>query len=96
MHPDQKTLDALNEPKPFQAYPKMLYHPDGRNIEVPNEEAEAALPSEWQQTPQDAIDLKAAREQIDRDRNAAAIASAVKDAADAEAEGNGKGKSKAK
>jgi hypothetical protein len=88
MHPDQKTLDALNAPKAFEEYPKMLYHPDGRQVTVASEAEEKALPSEWQQTPDDAAELKAARDKI-----GSTIKTAKEPTGD-DTEDKGKGKSK--
>jgi hypothetical protein len=64
MHPDQKTLDALNAPKAFQEYPKAMFHPDGRYQEVQSKSEEEAQESAWQLTLVDALELKAAREKI--------------------------------
>ena len=88
MHPDQKTLDALNAPKPFAEFPKMLYQPDGRQVTVASEEEEKALPSEWQQTPDDAAELKAARDKI------GATIKPAQEASGDDSEGKGKGKAK--
>lgn len=99
MHPDQKTLDELNTPKPFQEFPKMLHHPDGQTRTVNSAAEEDAAGSEWQPTPQDALDLKAAREQIAKKAQDKSIADALEakatqEAADAEKAGQGKGKGK--
>ena len=77
MHPDQKTLEELNRPKPFAEYPKMLHHPDGSNKTVNSEDEEKAAGDEWQQTPQDAIDLKNARDEIAKKANEKSIADAL-------------------
>lgn len=50
MHPDPKTLEALNTPKAFQEYPKAMFHPDGSYREVQSQAEEEALPIEWQPT----------------------------------------------
>lgn len=77
MHPDQKTLEELNRPKPYAEYPKMLHHPDGSNKTVNSEDEEKAAGDEWQRTPQDAIDLKAARDSIAKKAQEKAIADAL-------------------
>lgn len=77
MHPDQKTLEELNAPKPYAEYPKMLHHPDGSTRIVNGADEEKAAGDEWQQTPQDAIDLKAARDEIAKKAQEKAIADAL-------------------
>lgn len=64
-----RELTEKNRSMPHQEYPKMKYHPEGQpgvpdgqpaRI-VNNKDEEDALGDAWQATPQDAIDLKAAR-----------------------------------
>ena len=85
MHPDQKTLDALNAPKAYQEYPKMLHHPDGSTVTVENATEEAALSDDYQSAPTDAAGLKAIRDEQAKRAQAAEIAAAKKAAAEAEA-----------
>lgn len=102
MHPDQKTLEELNTPRSFQEFPKMLHHPDGHTKTVNSAAEEEAAGSEWQPTPQDALDLKTAREQIAKKAQDKAIADALqekaakeaKEAAAEEEAAKGKGKGK--
>lgn len=70
----------------------MLHHPDGRQAIVNSAEEEKSAGDEWQLTPQDAIDLKAARDKIAADAQAKAIADALADKAKEEGKGTGKAK----
>jgi hypothetical protein len=63
----------------FIEYPKMLYHPDGRQLTVTGKkEEEAALRGDWCPTPQDALDVKEERDEADRQRLAEQIAADAK------------------
>jgi hypothetical protein len=65
----ERELTEANRSAPHQEYPKMLYHPEGQPghpdgrppVTVNTKAEEDALGDEWQPTPQDAIDLFAAR-----------------------------------
>lgn len=64
-----RELTEKNRSMPYQEYPKMKYHPKGEPSVaggqpprvVNSKDEEDALGDAWQPTPQDAIDLKAAR-----------------------------------
>lgn len=65
----ERELTDKNRSMPHQEFPKMKYHPEGQPSVadgqpprvVNSKEEEDALGDAWQATPQDAIDLKAAR-----------------------------------
>jgi hypothetical protein len=65
----ERELTEKNRSMPRQEYPKMKYHPEGHPSvpdgqpprTVASKEEEDKLGDEWQDTPQDAIDLREAR-----------------------------------
>jgi hypothetical protein len=65
----ERDLTEANRNMAKQEFPKMLYHPEGQPgkpegrppVIVNSKEEQAALGDEWQESPQDAIDLFNAR-----------------------------------
>lgn len=70
---DKATEERVNKPVEFQEFPKMLYHPDGRQLTVNSDEEESKAGSDWHPTPQDAIDEKTRRDAADAKRAALAV-----------------------
>jgi len=78
-------LTEENARKPFEEFPKMLYHPDGSSLTVRSRKEQDAKGEEYFESPQEAIDEKAKRDKRDSEKFIAA--------ANAEAsEKTGKGK----
>ena len=78
-----KDLTEENARRPFQPFPKWLYHPDGRSQLVAGELEETALGADWLPSPQAALDEKAKRDKRESDAfiaksNAEAAAAAKK------------------
>jgi hypothetical protein len=84
---DKETEERINRPIPYQEFPKMLHHPDGRTVIVENERQASAAGGEWLPTPGDALKVKAERDAAEEKRLAAQIAKDVKDDAKDEAKG---------
>jgi hypothetical protein len=71
---DRETEERVNRPIPFQEFPKMKYHPDGRQQIVEDAQAESALGGEWAPNPTEAAKVRAERDAADEKRQAAQIA----------------------
>lgn len=71
---DKETEIRVNTPIPFQEFPKMKYHPDGRQQIVEDSAAESALGGEWAPNPTEAAKVRAQRDEADEKRQAAQIA----------------------
>lgn len=71
---DKETEERVNRPVPFAEFPKMLYHPDGRQQIVEDDKAQSALGGEWTPSPTEAAKVKAQRDAADEKRLAAQIA----------------------
>lgn len=66
----------------FIEYPKMLYHPDGRQATVTSPAEESELTGNgWCLKPAEALKIRAERDEADRKRELAAAAKAAKDKA---------------
>lgn len=75
-------LERLNKPIPFAEFPKMLYHPDGRQATVNSSKEESELTGNgWCLLPAEALKTRAERDEADRKRELAAAAKAAKDKA---------------
>lgn len=85
---DKETEERVNKPIPFQEFPKMLHHPDGRTA-IANDPAEekTLLRGDYCPTPDDALDVRAERDEAAAKRQAAQIAKASKDAEDSKDDG---------
>lgn len=70
-------LERLNKPIPFAEFPKMLYHPDGRQAIVNSsaEESEHAG-NGWCLLPAQALKVRAERDEADKKRDIGAARSA--------------------
>ncbi len=71
---DRETEERVNRPIPYQEFPKMKHHPDGRTAIVDDDKAESALGGEWMPNPTEAAKVKAQRDEADEKRQAAQIA----------------------
>lgn len=71
---DKETEIRVNTPIPYQEFPKMKYHPDGRTAIVEDEKAESVLGGEWMPNPTEAAKVKAERDDADAKKLAAQIA----------------------
>lgn len=71
---DKETEIRVNTPMPYQEFPKMKHHPDGRTAIVEDEKAESALGGEWAPNPTEAAKVKGERDAADEKRQAAQIA----------------------
>lgn len=60
-------LTQENARKPFEEFPKHLYHPDGRSILVKSAAEQTAAGGEWLERPQEALDEAARRDKRDSD-----------------------------
>lgn len=79
----------------FIEFPKMLYHPDGRQLTVTSRTDEQnALNSDFCPTPQAALDVKTKRDEDDRQRQALAVAQEANAKLLTDAGGAADGKSK--
>jgi hypothetical protein len=66
----------------FVEYPKMLYHPDGRQATVNSSREESELTGNgWCRLPAEALKIRAERDEADKKRDLAAAAKASKDKA---------------
>lgn len=75
---DKETEERINRPIPFQEFPKMLYHPDGRTAIVENDREASALGGEWMPTPDASLKVKSERDTAAEKREAAQIAQSAK------------------
>lgn len=71
---DKETEERVNKPVPFAEFPKMKFHPDGRNAIVNNDSEESSLGAEWLPSPTEALKVRAERDAADEKRLAAQIA----------------------
>lgn len=71
---DKETEERINRPIPFQEYPKMLHHPDGRYAIVSSAREQSALGNDWYPNPMEASKISAERDAADEKRLAAQIA----------------------
>lgn len=60
-------LTSENARKPFEEFPKWLYHPDGRSELVNTAAEQTKLGGEWLEKPQEAIDVREGRDKRDSD-----------------------------
>lgn len=67
---DKETEERVNRPIPFQEYPKMLHHPDGRTLVVENDREASAAGGEWMPNPTEALKVKAQRDEAAEKREA--------------------------
>lgn len=68
---DQLTQANMN--KRFEEFPKCLYHPDGRSIEVASRAEQDAQGEEFFESPQKAIDEKVRRDTRESEKFVAAV-----------------------
>jgi hypothetical protein len=61
-------LTRENASKPFEEFPKHLYHPDGRSILVNSRAEQSAAGGDWLERPQEAIDEKNRRDKRDSEK----------------------------
>lgn len=71
---DKETEERVNKPIPYQEFPKMKHHPDGRTAIVGNDREESALGGEWFPNPTEALKVRTERDAADEKRLAAQIA----------------------
>jgi len=82
---DKETEERVNRPIPFQEFPKMLHHPDGRTaIANDSKEEKTLLSGEWCPTPGNALEVRAERDEAALKRQAAQIAKGNVDKATAD------------
>jgi hypothetical protein len=71
---DKETEERINRPIPYQAFPKMKHHPDGRTAIVNTESEESALGTDWCPNPTEALKVRAERDAADEKRLSAQLA----------------------
>lgn len=59
---DKETEERVNRPIPYQEFPKMLHHPDGRTLIVESDAQASSAGGEWLPTPGDALKVRAERD----------------------------------
>lgn len=75
---DKETEIRVNTPIPYQEFPKMKHHPDGRTAIVEDGPAESALGGEWMPNPAEAAKVKADRDAAEEKRQALKLAAEAK------------------
>lgn len=75
---DKETEERVNRPAPYQEYPKMLHHPDGRTLIVESDAQASAAGGEWLPTPGDALKVRAERDAAEEKRQALKIGAEAK------------------